>query len=377
MIVVLRRDPEFLVLTGRVVGRPELVILEVDEGDPDQVLSDIRLVTEASPTAEVFVTASRNDPTLILSVFRAGAKEFFPQPLDEYAFAQALMRFRERFVRQRGGADLKEGTLVAIVGAKAGVGVTSVAMNVARALVKEAPGKRVAVVDLDISGSDMPVFTSLEKAAGIKELVKDVSRLDETMVANGLSNPEPGVFVLPSGYPYWTQEVPERGSIVHLLSLIVPQFDVILLDCGNDLRSHVQEALELASRVWLVTTIDVASIRRTKAMLEKGLVKKADRAPVELIINRYLADDEEVIAKTETILQRRVSWRIPYDDENFRQSMLTASSPLANAPRSPLTASYIKQARQLLAGRAGGRSENQAASADKTSLLGRWFSRKS
>ena len=125
IVAVLRRDPDFLVLTGRIVGKPELVILEVDEGDPDQVLSDIRRVAEEAPSAEVFVTASRSDPSLILEVFRCGAKEFLPQPVEDYVLEQALLRFRQRVVRYRNGAELKEGTLVAIVGTKAGVGATS------------------------------------------------------------------------------------------------------------------------------------------------------------------------------------------------------------------------------------------------------------
>lgn len=375
LATVLRRFPNFLVLTGRVVGRPELVILEVDEGDPDQVLSDIRRVMEESPSAEVFVTASRNDPALILDVFRAGAKEFLPQPLDEYVFEQALSKFRERFVRQRGAAELKEGTIVAILGTKAGVGVTSVTVNLARALVKEAPGKRVAVIDLDIAGSDMPLFVNLDKADGVKELVKDVSRLDEAMTATGFSNPEPGIFVLPAGYPYWTQDAPERGSIVHILSLIMNQFDVILLDCGCDLRGHVQEGLDLASRIWLVTTIDLASVRRAKALLDQGVTDKTDRAPLELVINRYQAEEDDLIGKAEGLLQRKVTWRIPNDPEIFRQALLAVGSPLTLAPRSALAVSYLKQARQFIGASGTAPAGKPDAKSEKTSLFKRLLSR--
>jgi len=376
IVAVLRRDPDFLVLTGRIVGKPELVILEVDEGDPDQVLSDIRRVAEEAPSAEVFVTASRSDPSLILEVFRCGAKEFLPQPVEDYVLEQALLRFRQRVVRYRNGAELKEGTLVAIVGTKAGVGVTSVAVNVARAIVHEQPGKRVAVIDLDIAGSDLSLFMSLDKPSGIKELVKDISRLDETIATTSLSNPEPGIFVLPSGYPYWSAETPDRGSIIHILSLMIQRFDVILLDCGSDVRAHVQEALDLASRIWLVTTLDVASVRRAKTLLDKELLGKMEPSVVELVVNRYLPDDESLMSKTEEILQRKSFWRIPNDDEASRQSVLTASSLMSAAPRSSLAASYAKQARQLFAVKADARDGRKAGTQAKTNFLGRLFSRK-
>ena len=69
-IVSRRRD--YLVTKGQGTGAADMFLLELDESRPQQTFAHIRELLNASPDLEVFLTASRTDPQVLLEAFRAG-----------------------------------------------------------------------------------------------------------------------------------------------------------------------------------------------------------------------------------------------------------------------------------------------------------------
>ena len=94
-IVSRRRD--YLVTKGQGTGAADMLLLELDESRPQQTFAHIRELLSASHNLEVFLTASRTDPQILLEAFRFGVKEFLPQPLTRQDVEPALARFEERF----------------------------------------------------------------------------------------------------------------------------------------------------------------------------------------------------------------------------------------------------------------------------------------
>ena len=80
-------------------------MLGLDESRPQQTFGHIRELLSTSPNLEVFLTASRTDPQLLLEAFRVGVKEFLPQPLTRQDVEPALARFEERFKGRAAGAE--------------------------------------------------------------------------------------------------------------------------------------------------------------------------------------------------------------------------------------------------------------------------------
>ena len=94
-IVSRRRD--YLVAKGQGTGSADMLLLELDEFRPQQTFAHIRELLSDSPQLEVFLTASRTDPQILLEAFRLGVKEFLAQPLTRQDVEPALARFEERF----------------------------------------------------------------------------------------------------------------------------------------------------------------------------------------------------------------------------------------------------------------------------------------
>src|SRR4029453_7690520 len=99
-------------------------------------------------------------------------------------------------------------------------------------------------------------------------LSEDVSRLDETIVGSALVRHGSGVDFLSSGYQGFEEKKTARGSGVGMINFLRSMHRHVVLDCGHVLDSSVKEALECSDHVFVVTTLSLPTIRRTKRLLD-------------------------------------------------------------------------------------------------------------
>ena len=145
-----------------------MLLLELDESRPQQTFGHIRELLSTSPDLEVFLTASRTDPQLLLEAFRVGVKEFLPQPLTRQEVEPALARFEERFrgrtaevgwsVRKGGLRDRRQGRCRSEHGGDESGDIRSTGRQ----------RESVALVDLDMHGGDLGLFLDLHASQGLQ-----------------------------------------------------------------------------------------------------------------------------------------------------------------------------------------------------------------
>ena len=213
-IVSRRRD--YLITKGQGTGAVDMLLLELDEMRPQQTFTHIRSLLSASLNLEVFLTASRTDPQVLLEAFRLGVKEFLPQPLTRQDVEPALLRFEERFHGRVSGSEMESGRVVAVIGARGGVGSSTVATNLAASIQQTKPREPVALMDLDLHGGDLGLFLDLRPPQGLKHLAQDISRLDETIVRSSLVTHGSGLHLLASGYEGFDEIDPATGAAVNV-----------------------------------------------------------------------------------------------------------------------------------------------------------------
>src|SRR5689334_4109542 len=214
-IVSRRRD--YLITKGQGTGAVDMLLLALDEARPQETFSHIRGLLKTSPDLEVFLTGSGMDPQLLLEAFRLGVKEFLPQPLTRQDVEPALARFEERFNGRLAEASSKAGRVVCVIGARGGVGASTVATNLATSVQQAGPEQPVALIDLDMHGGDLGLFFDLPAGQGIKDLSKDVSRLDETIVRSALQRHTTGLHLLASGYEGFDEIEHTPGSTMRVI----------------------------------------------------------------------------------------------------------------------------------------------------------------
>jgi pilus assembly protein CpaE len=338
----LSRKNGFIVTQAKQVGAADVLILELDETNPQRTFSSIRSTVAAGSQTEIFLTAGRTDPKMMLEAFRLGVKEFIPQPVNTQELEAALDRFEERWRSRVPTTERKAGKVISIIGAKGGVGTSTAATNLAVGTKDVCPTTSVSLVDLNLQNSDLTLFLDLPASRGLRDLSEDLSRLDETILHSVLIKHKSGIDLLPSGYDGLAGITPPPGCVTHTLDLMQSVYDVVFVDCGHTLNV-TKEALDFSSTVILVTTLNVPAIRRTKQLLDWFRDAPYGSAKIMLVVNRYSPRDEELLRHTEDTLKHKIEGLIPNDYASTSRA-INEGQPLPTlASRAAITQWYLQQ----------------------------------
>ena len=123
------------------------------------------------PATGIVIVASRLDPALLLEAMRAGVNEWVSEPLNQVELKAAI----DRVVQPRQGRVA--GQIFAFVGAKGGVGTTTLAVNVATVLSK-ASAQRTLLIDLNLTCGDAALFLGVEPRFSMVDAIENRHRLD-------------------------------------------------------------------------------------------------------------------------------------------------------------------------------------------------------
>jgi pilus assembly protein CpaE len=167
---------------GRLTGSELAELAHPIAHPPDVIVVDIRggrampaalaAVKRQHGTAGILVVASSPDPRVLLEAMRAGASEFLSEPLAPKELIETVTRMMSL------RAAPPAGQVFAFVGAKGGVGTTTIAVNVATALAGISPSSTL-VVDLHLANGDAAVFLGAEPRFSIVDALENTHRFDD------------------------------------------------------------------------------------------------------------------------------------------------------------------------------------------------------
>ena len=371
---IISRRRHYLIAKGQGTGAVDMLLLELDEFRPQHTFEHVRQLLSAAPDLEIFLTASRMDPQLLLEAFRVGVKEFLPQPLTKQDVEPALARFEERFSGKVAGLELEAGRVTAVLGVRGGIGASTVATNLAISVQQSQPQMPVALIDLDLHGGDLGLFLDVSASQGLTHLTKDISRLDETILRSTLVRHSSGLQFLPSGCDAYDDFTFEPGSMMRVMSLLRSLHRHVFIDCGHVLEPSVREVLDSADQIILVTTLSLPVIRRTKRLLEILFAARYPANKIALVVNRYEKDQKDFVAETETLLGVQMAGLIPNDYDSASEAINHGKPLTVMASRTPIAQWYLRGVRQLIGEQAEGPVTSLKGQGKGLSFLGRCFS---
>ena len=316
--------------------RPDLLIFEMSEKF-DEEFKLLESLLASNAVGEVFVTSQTHDTDLLLKAMRAGAKEFISQPLNELEVKTALTAFKKRMQQSTSKEPVRSGQIIHLIGAKGGVGTTTVAVNLAMILARIKNSGSVALVDLNTVFGEIPLFLSVKPTYHWGQIAKNVDRLDSTFLLNAMTKHTSGVHILPppsylNGHPPLTVDIMER-----LLSAMKNTFDFVIVDGGQSLNGPALKAVEMSDKILLITLLSLPCLHNTKNLLKSlaGLTVQKDR--LRLVINRYLKKSDISIKEAEESVQNEIFWNIP-NDYKTTMSAINQGMPLHDiSPRAGIT----------------------------------------
>jgi len=241
--------------------RPDLVIVEVDEAGPASVAEQpawvIGSLTRALPGAAIFATGQSTSADFVIEVIRAGALEFIRRPVEREDLISAL----EKVMRLRRGAPASRqpGHLTSVFSTKGGLGVTTMATNLAICLAERAQGGTI-LVDLDTRQSDVTTFLNLQPSYSIFDALENLERLDESFLRGLVTKHSSGLAILP-GPSRMERNRLAAEQVQAGLDVIRAHFDHVVLDLKHDMDPATIAALEASDSILFLTGLDVSSLR--------------------------------------------------------------------------------------------------------------------
>ncbi len=338
--------------------RNDVIIIELDS-DPDFALSLVQRICSYGKST-VMVYSRQTDSDLLMRCMRAGAREFLTVPFEHAAMIEALERASQRRPAPAERTS-KAGKLLVFMGAKGGVGVTSVACNFAVALAQD-PDQKTLLIDLDLPLGDAALNLGIVAEFSTIDALQALDRLDGAFLAQLLVKHNSGVSVLaaPGKFPNYE---PSLESLEKLIEVARQEFDNVVVDAGSRLNIQETPLFTEASTVYLVTQAGIPELRNSNRLVNQVFSQGAPN--LEIVLNRFesrtIGVSEEHITKA---LTRPAQWKVPNDHALVRKMQIDGS-PLALGDSN--VAHMIRQMAQSVHGQPG---ESTQPAKKKRSLFG-------
>ena len=288
---------------------PDVVLVEIgrDVKTPLEVAARLHRL---SPAVCIIAISGYQEPgpDLLMQAMRAGVREFLSPPIDPMVVREML----ERLVKQKGIPETETEKLIVVIGAKGGVGTTTVSVNIAVQLARSA-GKRVVVIDFGHPLGHCALLLDLEARFSFRAAVESLDRLDSHLFSGLLASHKSGVQVLAgaSNSDDWDRMSP--ASLARVVNVAQSSFDFVIVDLGCNTSTEWSPILRLARQVILVTETNVPSLWSLERQITMLRSVGVDPARLRLVVNRWHKPDDEALGAFEKRTKLKIFERLPND----------------------------------------------------------------
>jgi pilus assembly protein CpaE len=314
---------------------PDATLVMVN-GNEDAALSFLQSQSLHSPRPTLLALLGARSPGLMKRALRSGADEILFMPLDPGEATRALLKISEarwRTERREGGIVISVTSLVG------GVGVTSLAANLALAL--ESLHQRVALIDLDLQTGGLAVFLNLDPEVTIMPLVRLEHKLDSIQLESALTKHPSGVCLLAAPKRIEEGELVSDLTVGTVLDLTRQLFDYVIVDCGDHVDENGVAAWERSEHLFYVLNQSIAAARSAWRFID--LFERLGLTTLEphFILDRYSPSHPLTEKAIETTLAKPIYARIPSDDRTFETIELKAQDLFQVAPHSAVARAML------------------------------------
>ncbi len=253
--------------------------------------------------------SGRSDPDLLLAAMRAGCSEVLKTPLDPRQLADTFDR-QERQWSANTGRARSSGHILSFFGAKGGVGTTTVAVTLAYYLVRQ-KNKRVLLIDNHPEFGHVCLYLGLDGTRyHFDELIRNVNRLDSTLLRGFIAKHSSGLEVLSSPESHDLTRTVDPDALERTLEFLRGEYDYILLDCETSLEEVSLAVMDRSDQIYIVATPDIGAIRDLSRYIDGLSRNESTSARLHVIINRYSSHGAIAVEQIEKAIRVPVEVRL-------------------------------------------------------------------
>lgn len=265
---------------------PEAALLLDISGDPVGGLKALEKLRQAVPELYIIATDYSEDGESILLTIRAGASDYLTMPLKRSDLRDALLRL-DRAPRRAASGGSQLGKIYTFLGAKGGVGTTSLAVNFAT--IQAQRKKQTVLLDLDWAANDVAMMLGAAPQYTLAEVGENLDRMDQTLFEGFVSRDPTGFFYV--GPPDSLEA--NRGAFTDSMlrefaTFLVEKYDCIVIDAGRNINDDLAlAALQVSTSVFLVTTQEFPAVRNAQRYLGYLMRLGFTQDQIKILISKY------------------------------------------------------------------------------------------
>ena len=302
----------------------------------------------ARPAVGVILARKEVDVTLLMRAMQSGVRDVVPVG-DDAAMAAACRRSYEvtrRMLAPPTDEESAPGQIVTVFAAKGGCGKTMLAVNLGVALARLGV-PRVCVVDLDLSFGDVAISVQLDPLRTILDALPMAGHLDESGAASLLTRYQPGLdMLLAPVTPGDAEKIPPR-LVGELLAVLRGMYDFVIVDTPAQFNEHVLTAMDVSSRLVLLTTPDVTALKNLRVALDMLDMLSYPRQIRSVVVNRADSKVGLSLDHVRKVVRSEIAAHIP-SSRAVPMSVNKGAPIVLDSPGHSVSQSVMKFAQQQL-----------------------------
>jgi pilus assembly protein CpaE len=257
---------------------PDLLVVETTLSRALMPAEMERLIERCGRTAKVLAIGQVNDVALYRELLRRGISDYLLAPVSPDDFVASVAG-----LLGHSGID-RVGSVLAFVGAKGGVGSSTLCHNVAWAM-SEALESDVAIVDLDLAFGTAGLDFNQDPQRGIAEALRAAERLDEALLDQFLTRCSERLSILAAPLTLERDHAISADACDAVLDTLRQFMPFVAVDLPHTWTPPVKRVLLQADEIVVAAAPDLASLRNARNLLDVIRPARQDGRLPHLVIN--------------------------------------------------------------------------------------------
>ncbi len=259
---------------------PNLIILETLVGGSEIFAKLGELAEVCDPSTKVIIIGAVNDIILYRELIRQGISEYIVRPNSPL---QIIKTIADLYVDPSAPPI---GKTMAFVGARGGVGSSTIAHNVGWCTAEEYKSDSI-ILDLDLPFGTTSLDFDEEASAGLVEALNSPERLDDVLLDRLLQKHTDRLSLFTAPSMLDRDFDLDDQAFETVLDVVRAAAPTIIVDVPHVWTTWSKRILMTADEIVITATPDLASFRNTKNLIDiLGAARPNDSSPT-LIINQF------------------------------------------------------------------------------------------
>ncbi len=268
--VIHQGDIETAVTYLKNASSPDVLLIDVASAESAPAAFD-RLADVCEPGVKVLVTGKVNEYSFYCWLVDMGISSYLLKPLTAAALDGAYKKATDILppapVATAAQAAQLPSKVISIIGARGGVGATTVATNLAW-LLSHQLAQKTALLDFDPQLGTVALSLDLEPGRGLREALEKPERIDGLFMDRVMVKVDDNLSILSTEEGIEEQITPNEAAAEALFRQTRPKYTHIVVDVPRVLSPFTRFALKASDHVICVTELSLMGLRESLRYLE-------------------------------------------------------------------------------------------------------------